>query len=320
MRSILCILFTITAGIGSAQLSWEEAGSAFGSLPSSVKLFRTTDSLNGRPFIAYYAEVNIKDKSILFSTDTTVRRRLTPTEYYKRNNQPLLVVNGSFFSFNSNQNLNAVVNKGRLLSYNTPSVKSKITGEYYYPTRSAIGISRKRKADIAWLFTDTINLRALAFQTRPILAKGKTSDPSIYDLKTLDPWKYWKVRTAIGGGPVLVQSGQKKITNKEEQLFLGGESDLHPRTAMGYTNKDKLIILLVEGRNPNASGATLEELADIMISLKCEEALNLDGGGSSTMLINGKETIKPSDREGQRPVPAVFMITSRRQKKNNRNK
>jgi len=38
------------------------------------------------------------------------------------------------------------------------------------------------------------------------------------------------------------------------------------------------------------------------------EALNLDGGGSSCLLINGKETIKPSDKEGQRPVPAVFMI------------
>lgn len=320
MRSILCILFTITASIGLAQLKWEETGSAFGNLPSSVRLYRTTDSLNGRPFVAYYAEVNIKDKSILFSTDTTNRRRITPLEYYKRNNQPILVVNGSFFSFNTNQNLNAVVNKGKLLSYNIPSAKSKITGEYYYPTRSAIGISRKRKADVAWLFTDTINLRAIAFQTRPVLAKGRTPDPSIYDLSTLDPWKYWKVRTAIGGGPVLVQSGQTQITNKEEQLFLGGESDLHPRTAMGYTNKDKLIILLVEGRNPKASGATLEELANIMVSLKCEEALNLDGGGSSTMLINGKETIKPSDKEGQRPVPAVFMISSKKQKNNKRKK
>jgi exopolysaccharide biosynthesis protein len=40
----------------------------------------------------------------------------------------------------------------------------------------------------------------------------------------------------------------------------------------------------------------------------CIEALNLDGGGSSCLLINGKQTIDPSDKEGQRPVPAVFMI------------
>lgn len=314
MRAICCILLTVWALKGNAQVNWQDVGSQFGPLPSSLKVFRTTDSLNERPFIAYYAEVNIKDKSILFSTDTTYRRRLTPVEFYNRNRGPLLVVNGPFFSFATNQNLNAVINKGRLLSYNTPSAKSKITGEYYYPTRSAIGINRKRKADVAWLFTDTLNMKALAFQDRPVLAKGRTPDPSIYDLQTLDPWKYWKVRTAIGGGPVLVQSGKKRITNKEEQLFLGGESDLHPRTAMGYTNKDRLIILLVEGRNPAASGATLDELADLLLSLNCVEALNLDGGGSSTMLINGKETIKPSDKEGQRPVPAVFMISSRKQR------
>ncbi|MFN9783889.1 MAG: phosphodiester glycosidase family protein, partial [Sphingobacteriales bacterium] len=38
------------------------------------------------------------------------------------------------------------------------------------------------------------------------------------------------------------------------------------------------------------------------------EALNLDGGGSSCLLVNGRETIKPSDKTGQRPVPAVLLI------------
>jgi exopolysaccharide biosynthesis protein len=67
--------------------------------------------------------------------------------------------------------------------------------------------------------------------------------------------------------------------------------------------------LVVEGRNPGiAMGASLIEMATLLQSLGCIEALNLDGGGSSCLLINGKETIKPSDKEGQRPVPAVFMV------------
>ena len=120
--------------------------------------------------------------------------------------------------------------------------------------------------------------------------------------------------TAVGGGPVLMQQGKIKITNNEEVKFAGKAiDDKHPRTAMGYTKDNKLIILVVEGRNPGkAEGATLTQQAQIFKDLGCWEALNLDGGGSSCLLVNGKETIKVSDATGQRPVPAVFMIKRRR--------
>jgi len=120
------------------------------------------------------------------------------------------------------------------------------------------------------------------------------------------------MQTTVGGGPVLVQTGQIKITNNEELRFAGKAiNDKHPRTAMGYTKDNRLIILVVEGRNPKAAGATLPQLAEIFVHLGCWEALNLDGGGSSCLLVNGKETIKPSDTGGQRPVPAVFIIKSK---------
>ncbi|WP_315814388.1 phosphodiester glycosidase family protein [Paraflavitalea speifideaquila] len=61
-----------------------------------------------------------------------------------------------------------------------------------------------------------------------------------------------------------------------------------------------------------ADGATLAEEAKILADLGCIEALNLDGGGSSCVLVNGKETIQPSDKTGQRPVPAVFIIRKRK--------
>jgi exopolysaccharide biosynthesis protein len=78
---------------------------------------------------------------------------------------------------------------------------------------------------------------------------------------------------------------------------------------VGYTAKGELILFVCEGRfKGRADGLTLPEMATIMRQIGCVEALNLDGGGSSCLLINGKETIKPSDKEGQRPVPAVFMI------------
>jgi exopolysaccharide biosynthesis protein len=93
-------------------------------------------------------------------------------------------------------------------------------------------------------------------------------------------------------------------------MFSGkAKFDLHPRTAMGYTKDNHLIILVVEGRNTGvAEGASLVHLAEILQSIGCVEALNLDGGGSSCLLINGKETIKPSDKEGERAVPGVFIV------------
>ncbi|MBL7727880.1 MAG: phosphodiester glycosidase family protein, partial [Dinghuibacter sp.] len=123
-------------------------------------------------------------------------------------------------------------------------------------------------------------------------------------------FKLWKVETAIGGGPVLLQNGEIRITNEEEMMFTGKAiNDRHPRTAMGYTANGQLIILVIQGRFPGvAEGASLVQEAQILKDLGCVEALNLDGGGSSCMLVNGKETIKPSDKGIQRAVPAVFMI------------
>lgn len=140
----------------------------------------------------------------------------------------------------------------------------------------------------------------------------KTSLITGHNGKVHPTLKKWKVKTAIGGGPVLVQNGAVKITNNEELKFAGKAiNDKHPRTAMGYTADHKLVILVIEGRSRESAGATLVQTAQILKDLGCIEALNLDGGGSSCLLVNGKETIRPSDKEGQRAVPAVFLIKKR---------
>lgn len=304
---LLCFLFSFLAFHSPAQIKWTQVSTD--SLPRGLKLFSTTDTLNGRPFIAYYIEANLKNKNLEFTTQVALGKRFTPSQFFEQEGKPVIVVNGTFFSFATNQNLNVVIRDGRMLSYNVPALKSRSSDSFYYPTRSAIGINKRRRADVAWLFTDSAKKWPYAFQSRPLVAKGKTSDPSFSDLNTIDGWKWWKMKTAIGGGPVLVQEGTVRITNREEQMFVNGVTDLHPRTAMGYTKKRRLIILVIQGRAPGiAEGATLEEEARILADLGCYEALNLDGGGSSCMLVSGKETIKPSDKEGQRAVPAVFII------------
>jgi hypothetical protein len=318
--SIFTSLFILSGSVALSQVTWKNISGDFGALPSSIKVYKTTDSLGNRPFIAYHVEVDLKDRRLDFSTQVGKGKRFTPLQFFESEAAPFIIVNGPYFSFQSNQNLNVVIRSGKMVAYNVPSLKSKNSDSFYYPTRSAIGFTKKHRADIAWLFTDTAKRWPYAFQFKPVIAKGRTSDPSFEDLNTLDQWRWWKMNTAIGGGPVLVQKGKVFITNKEEQMFNNAEEDRHPRTAMGYTRTNKLIILVIQGRKPGiAEGATLNEEAAILVNLGCAEALNLDGGGSSCLLVNGKETIQPSDKEGERPVPAVFLIKRKEGRKKSGN-
>jgi exopolysaccharide biosynthesis protein len=312
MKKILlgAVLYTITAPFCLAQVKWTNVDSLYGQLPSSVHVFTTTDLIEGKSNIAYYAIADLKDRKLNFTTDTTYQRRFTPQQFYEKNQQPLLVVNGTFFDFATNRNLNAVIKDGKLISYNvhTTALKGKDTLMYMHTFRSAIGINKKRNADVAWLYTDSSTRYAKAFQQVPGFYKDSAS--AILNKNIRDKSAKWKMKTAIAGGPVLIQNGKLAINNNEERMFTGKAiDDKHPRTAMGYTTDGKLIILVVQGRMPGvAEGASLTQLAKLLLDLGCVEALNLDGGGSSCMLVNGKETIKPSDKEGQRQVPAVFII------------
>jgi len=301
----------VDSGSGGAPWKWTAVDADFGPLPASMHVYRTSDSLKGRPEIAYYVSVPLKDKSVLFTSQVGYGKRLRPSEYYQQEQQPLLVINTSFFSFKTNGNLNLVVKDGKMLAWNQPSRRHKgkdSVVNYVYTTHSALGISSSRKADVAWIFTDSTQALAYAFEDGPVVSEGMDSVPKLEAMNN-SHWRKWKMETAVGGGPVLVHDGKIRVTNEEEGLFIKGEKDIHPRSAMGYTRDGRIIVLAVQGRTPGvASGVTLAEEAKVLFDLGCYEALNLDGGGSSCMLVNGKETIKPSDKEGERPVPAVFII------------
>lgn len=331
-KSILFIsLLFFMMGV-TAQQKWINVDDQFQPLPQNFHVFKSTDSLEGKPFIAYYAEAKLQDRQLNFTTDTTYKRRLTPQQFFEKNNHPLLVVNTTFFSFVTNQNLNVVIKKGKIVSYNVHTIagKGKDTLTYRHPMGSAIGISKKRKADVAWLLSDTSKKYLYAKQVYTAQAfKDSLSNPvfdylvnkliysdgnSIIDQQQKkNSLKKWKMKTAVGGGPVLVQNSHIKITNNEELKF-GGKAidDKHPRTCMGYTKDGRLIVMVIQGRFTGlAEGATLKQQAKLLVDIGCEEALNLDGGGSSCMLINGKTTITPSDNGLQRAVPAVFIVQAK---------
>ena len=313
---LLLNVFFITA---NAQTKWMNIDSLYQPLPPSVHVYKSTDLLDGKPNIMYCVIADLKDKNLKFTADTTYKRRLTPDQFYKKNGQPLLVVNCSFFSFATNQNLNVVMNDGRLLGYNqqTIAAKGKDTLTYFHSFFGALGISKKRNADVAWIYSDSSKRFAYASETPVHFFRDSLTDLNLKYVKDQTKngselpvhFSKWKMKTAIGGGPVLVQNAKIKITNNEERKFAGQAVNNHePRTAIGYTKDQQLIILVCEGRSDSAAGLTLIQEAKIFQDLNCVEALNLDGGGSSCMLVNGKETNIPSSKGVQRPVPSVFLI------------
>lgn len=308
---ICCLPFNLLA-----QLKWQNVDSLYQPLPRSVHVYYSNDTINGRPNHAFYVIADLKDREIQVSSASTNGKRSTPLKFYESESKPLLVMNCTFFEFVHNTNVSLVMNNGKQLAYSNNSItrKGKDTFTYSHPVTGAIGIDKKRNVDVAWVLSDSSNRYPWASQqaVNPVIDSSLKLDIPNY-LKS-HSFKKWKMQTAVAGGPILVQNGAIAISNNQELKF-GGKAinDKHPRTAMGYTLDNQLIFLVIEGRFPGKSeGASLMEEATILRDLGSVEALNLDGGGSSCLLINGKETIQPSDKEGERPVPAVILLKVKR--------
>jgi len=114
------------------------------------------------------------------------------------------------------------------------------------------------------------------------------------------------VRDAIGGSPVLVQSGAVS------EAGVGGSdpfSKRHPRTAVGHRTDGSVLLVTVSGRGADGSvGMTLRELAELFVRLGASDALNLDGGGSTTAVIDGEVQNAPSDGV-ERAVSSALVLS-----------
>lgn len=309
MRIIHLLLLTLPQAL-LAQWNWQRVDSVYGPLPPSIHVYRTSDPVAGKPNLAFYVEADLKDPALDFRADTSYKRRLTPAQFHQKLNAPWLLVNTSFFSFTTHQNLNMMMDQGRMLAFNVHALpgKGKDTLKFRHPLVASLGIDRLGHADIAWTLTDSSKSFPRVSQIPMPLRMNQDSDFRRDSVSV--PLKRWRMRTVVSGGPVIVQAGNVQVTNNEEWKFAGKAiEDRHPRTAMGYTSDGKLIILVVQGRFPGlAEGTTLTQTAEMLIALGCIEGLNLDGGGSSCLLVNGLETIRPSDKEGQRAIPGIFYI------------
>jgi exopolysaccharide biosynthesis protein len=127
-----------------------------------------------------------------------------------------------------------------------------------------------------------------------------------------DPPLPFKAEVILGAGPRLLRAGQ--LLGESEPGFNGQTfyRARHPRTALGWRADGRFVLVTVDGRQPRKSvGMTIPELAALMGELGCIEAINLDGGGSSTMVIKNKVINSPSDATGERAVSDALLLLPR---------
>jgi exopolysaccharide biosynthesis protein len=116
----------------------------------------------------------------------------------------------------------------------------------------------------------------------------------------------------LGGGPILLKEGAPAAETDSGIYAEGFSRNRHPRTAVGIRKDGSLVFITVDGRRPSQSvGMTIAEIADLMRELGCTDAINLDGGGSTTMVIRDKVVNHPSDPSGERPVGNALLVFRR---------
>jgi exopolysaccharide biosynthesis protein len=131
----------------------------------------------------------------------------------------------------------------------------------------------------------------IGFDHSDTLLIGSFSDTSIF-------------RDAVEFKPILVLDGQRVV---EGSAGWG----VQPRSAIGQTDGGEVLLLIVDGRAPGYSiGATMQEIAELMLDYNVYQAINLDGGSSSIMYYNGRIITKPSagDKKNGRLLPNGFIV------------
>ncbi|MCO5998017.1 phosphodiester glycosidase family protein [Actinoallomurus rhizosphaericola] len=128
--------------------------------------------------------------------------------------------------------------------------------------------------------------------------------------------------SVVNGGPQLVTDGRVAIAPQADGLVHPGDPSFYygwvlrrnPRTMIGTDRRGRLLLVEADGRQASLSqGLSIAEAGQVMKSLGAVQAMNLDGGGSTTMVVGGQMINSPSDATGQRPVgDAVVVLPSRR--------
>lgn len=291
-------------------LPWEECKDLEVSMPEEVRIYKTSTTVNGRKLKAWYAIGDLSTGKIKVKTHASLVSKSASAHMSEDyGSKGLLLVNGGFFSTDTKSLL---IEEGQIKSV---GVATRTNSNVVYPlTRSAFGILRNGAPSTTWVFTfNGTTTKSYEYPNLNVLGSPQPFPNDTFPCKA----NVWDVENAVGGGPMLLRNSRvafdfseiKQLwyyTNYEQMpsgIFQAG--DTQPRTAIGYTADKKVVLLVADGRQAQSDGLVIDELARIMLGIGCTDAINLDGGGSSMMVVNpGAKLVNlPTGSTTQRSLP-----------------
>ena len=216
-------------------------------------------------------------RRLAFVSDTV----LTEVSAFAERSGAYAAINGSYFDMDAGNPVCYLRIDGKPVGENTPAKTDSVNRKYYQYATLALRGGRAR----------------LAVPDSNRLWENSLSDSNI-----------------MTAGPMLLRKGEM-VPQRDDRTFV---TKRHNRTALGLRPDGTTLLVVADGRfKHTAEGLTLPELELVMRWLGCTEAINLDGGGSSTMYVKGKphggvvnypSDNRQHDHEGQRPVSNAILV------------
>ncbi|MFL2998251.1 MAG: phosphodiester glycosidase family protein [Candidatus Neomarinimicrobiota bacterium] len=254
------------------------------------------------PIKAWYVKINLKSEKLKIKIIKSKEedKKESPMKMMVEN-QSLVLINGGFFISNNKpmRHVGLLKTEGIL---NEPASQTVIKDSIrYYTNRGAFGVKSDGSIDISWCSTsnDSIFAWKNPFPNKPGFPYK--------DLNYLNS-NYWDVYEALHAGPILIKDSKIRVSVEEEVFFNSPVAGVQPRSAVGYTDDNYLILIVIDGRQVNSRGVYLQELAIIMKKLGCTNALNLDGGGSSVLLVDEILMNRPYGSNSMRDIMSAISI------------
>jgi len=285
---------------GYPDLAWQPVDSLNSLLPDGVRVFQGSDP--SWRLKAWYARVDLSRENVrlavLHSDDSDARETTSSFAYGEG---ACVVLNGGYFRMDlePSRPIGLLLVDSTMIQRPTRSV---LRNDVSYPVaRAAVGIDGRGEADIAWVAASDSGLVALD----PPPPNWAESPVDSLDYSAA---RIWPMHDALSAGPSLISDGKIRVTVDEEVFFGSAIPDVHPRSAIGITASREVVMLVVDGRQAASRGVDLDELARILLDLGSIEAMNLDGGGSSTLVVDGVRLNRPTGRDSEREVASAVAV------------
>lgn len=267
------------------------------SVNNRIALF--IDNFNSNQTIVKFAHINI------YTTFKIKGREFQYSGINRERNDNELIEFTPFFNrttLTDNKGLEIIVRKGKIISIRDGKGNSIIPQDGF--VISANGEMREKLLPFL-----KIGRKVKSYTVIPF-AVGNKGFPNDDTNRTSRAFS--RSEDIVGGVPQLIRNGKIEITWEQEKASKSFVETRHPRTAVAKLKDGKFLMVTVDGRSLESVGMNLQELAEFLLDIGAVDAMNLDGGGSTTMFLDGKIVNKPSDKEGERKVSDAILVFPRK--------